>query len=68
MYPAKERVFGRLILYAIMKTVVSNCVQVVEGDYKYAKDKSMSNIGAALMLVQWLPDIHSLDLQVFNMS
>ncbi|XP_014667639.1 PREDICTED: neurobeachin-like protein 1 [Priapulus caudatus] len=36
---------------------------VVEGDYKYAKDKSMANIGAALMLVHWLPDIHSHDLQ-----
>ena len=47
-----------------MLTFICHC-QVVEGIYEEKKPFSVHNTQAAIMLIQWLPDIHSHDLQIW---
>ena len=46
----------------LLQTVLD---QVVEGRFGDADSRNVNNVHAALMLVQWLPDIQSHDLQVW---
>ena len=58
MYINAAHVSGRLLIFALF------LFQSVEAEFDPNKHYIIHNIQAILMLVQWMPDIQSHDLQV----